>query len=66
MRVVLILSLCFNIVFLYYLIHDTIYYKKVIKNLQEKYFEALRDSGVEELIDLPKETVVIPKINKNK
>jgi len=38
----------------------------VIKNLQEKYFEALRDSGVEELIDLPKETVVIPKINKNK
>lgn len=35
------ISLAINIILLYYIIHDTKYYNKVIKDLQEKYRKAL-------------------------
>ena len=41
MKVALLISASLNAIFLYYLIHDTIYYKKVIINLQEKYKKIL-------------------------
>jgi hypothetical protein len=38
---VLAFSVIVNIIFLYYLIHDEKYYKKLIKDLQGKYKKAL-------------------------
>lgn len=43
MLIALLISLGFNVIFLYYLIHDTRYYKGVIKDLQDKYKKVLED-----------------------
>ena len=43
MNIILILaiSIVLNIVFITYLVHDTIYYKNVIEKLQKKYRKLL-------------------------
>jgi len=43
MKIFAIISIFLNITFIYYLIHDTNYYKKVIKDLQAKYTESLKN-----------------------
>lgn len=54
----MIISLWLNLILLYFIIHDTVYYNKVIKDLQDKHFKSLRNNGVEELYNLPKGTII--------